>query len=204
MADHGDDMRQGLRRVGLAVLAGTLAGCAVDGGWMGAGDEAEYEQAHAAGQLAAPRDNRFYVEVHGDDRIQVFADAAEYERFRWTGRIERAVTAIGAGTQGQTVQYALNPVEAREQERRVGYQGAAQQMYDGRLGGHADRFYGEIHRDGRIYVFSDWAALQAFRHDGRVTATETFAALGPEQQTVIVAGPPEATLARFRAVHRLR
>lgn len=191
--------------IGLTGVLATLMGaCATDGGWKGANEEAAYEQAREAGKLAAPRDNRFYSEIHRDGRIYVFADADEYARFRWSGRIERAVTTVGAGANGQTVQFALNRDEAREQERRAAYQGAAQEMFDGRLAGDSDGFYGEIHRDGRIYVFTSWVALQQFRRDGTVAGAEPIADLGPEQQTVIVAGPPDEALARFRAMYRLR
>lgn len=200
----GLSMRQMLR-IGLAaVLVSSLLGaCASDGGWKGASEEAAYEQAREAGKLAAPRDNRFYAEIHRDGRIYVFADADEYARFRWSGRIERAVTAIGAGANGQTVQFALNRDEAREQERRVTWRGAAQEMFDGRLAGDGDGFYGEVHRDGRIYVFANWAELLQFRRSGAVAGAEPLADFGPEQQTVIVAGPPDEALARFRAIYRL-
>ena len=194
-------MRRIMQIGGALGLAATLGACAVDGAWMGADDESAYEQARDAGRLAAPRDNRFYAEIHRDGRIHVFADADAYARFRWSGRVAHAVTAIGAD--GQAVQFALNPVEAREQEQRVGYRGAAQQMFEGRLAGHGDGFYGEVHRDGRIYVFASWSELQQFRRDGHVADAERLVDFGPEQQTVIVAGPPDIALARFRALHRM-
>ncbi len=200
-------MWQCLRLAGICGLALVLGGCASGSGWKGASEEAEYEQARAGGRLSAPRDNRFYAEIHRGTRIYVFADPDEYERFRWSGRIERAVTAIAAGADGQTVQFALSREEAREQERQVAYRGAAQEMFAGRLAGDANGFYGEIHHgtglDRRIYVFGNWAELQRFRRDGGMAEAETFADLGPEQQTVIVAGPPDEALARFRAIHRL-
>ncbi|MES0874721.1 hypothetical protein [Sinimarinibacterium thermocellulolyticum] len=185
----------------IGALVSGLGACAVDGRWRGAAEEAQYEQALGGGTLAAPRANRFYAEVHRDARIYVFADADVYARFLWSGRIEHAVTAIGAGANGQTVQFALSRAEAREQERRVAWRGAAQAMFEGLLAGDGESFYGEVYRDGRIYVFASWAALQRFRRDGALPDAERLTDFGPEQQTVIVAGPVEATLTRFRAIH---
>jgi hypothetical protein len=197
-------MRQWMQSGGVCALAMVLGACANSSGWKGVKLETEYERTSVAGRLSAPRDNRFYAEIHRDARIYVFADADEYVRFRWSGRVERAVTAIAAGANGQTVQFALNREEAREQERQVAYRGAAQEMFGGRLAGDVDGFYGEIHRDDRIYVFASWAELQQFRRDGGVADAEPMPEFGPEQQTVIVAGPPDEALARFRALYRLR
>jgi hypothetical protein len=190
------------------VVAGALAGCASIG-WRGAEAEKQYDKDLEARRLAEVNNNDDYFEIHEDGRIFVLSDVADYRQWRATGEIPLGVTRIGAGPNGETVKMALIRKEAKVMESKVGFKGGAQRMYEGELAGIDKGFYGEVQRDARIHVFSDWRSLDAFRKTG-AAAGATLPGMGPKGETVVfvqggdaAAAPPD-TLARFKAVHELK
>ncbi len=202
-------MRMGFVRAGLAaVTVLAVSGCAVKGGWMGADAEKAYDKDMKAKAEAAALNNDDYYEIHADGRIYVLSDLKEYQTFRATREIPLVVTRIGAGPNRETVKLALLKAEAKAMEKTVGYKGAAQKMFEGELKGADSGFYGEIHKDGRIYVFSAWKDLEAFKTSGEAAYGLTRVGKGPNRETVVfvqnsksATEAPAAAMTRFDAVY---
>ncbi|SFF33573.1 hypothetical protein SAMN04488120_102249 [Fontimonas thermophila] len=195
-----------------AALAGVtmtlLGGCGVKGGWMGADAEKAYEAQMKAKAEAAKLNNDDYYEIHRDGRIYVFSDLDEYQSFRKVGEIPLVVTKIGAGPNGETVKMGLLKSEAKAMEKTVGYKGSAQRMFEGELKGADKGFYGELHKNGRIYVFTDWKDLEAFKATGEAPFGVTHIGKGPNRETVVFVqnsasakSAPTEAIARFESIY---
>ncbi|MGR9100143.1 MAG: hypothetical protein ACU826_06215, partial [Gammaproteobacteria bacterium] len=103
-----------------------------------------------------------YYQVHQDDgRIYVFDDFETYQSFSETGETPYRLSRIGAGPGGETVVFGLRP---QDKELRSGLGGMA--IYDGEAQGIERGFYAEVVKEGRIFVFGDWADLQSFLQVG--------------------------------------
>ncbi|MDD3761781.1 MAG: hypothetical protein PHP86_00635 [Nevskiales bacterium] len=199
-----------LRIGAIAVAMVATTGCAVKGGWMGTDAERTYEQQLAAARLDEQLVHDRYWEIHRDGRIQVIADAEDYELFRQTGEIPLVVTRIGGGPNGETLRFGLTRKEAKTMAKIVGYKGSAQRLYEGDVEGDANDFYGEIHRDGRIYVFNDWADLQAYKQTHEAAYAVTRIGAGPERETVVfvlnkssASTVPAQTIGNFKTIYAL-
>ncbi|HSW13506.1 MAG TPA: hypothetical protein VLI06_11750 [Solimonas sp.] len=156
-------------RIGIAAVAMVaLAGCAVKDGWKGVAAESAYDKDLAARRLAEDLNNDDYWEIQRPDenRIYVLADLKSYQIWLQTDEIPLVVTKIGVGPNGETVKLALIKDEAKAMEGKVGYKGGAQRMYEGETKGLEQGFYGEVHKAGTIYVFSNWSELEAFKKGG--------------------------------------
>lgn len=194
---------------GAAVAAAlAMSGCGVKGGWMGAEAEVAYDKEMKAKAEAARLNNDDYYELHKDGRIYVLSDLKEYRSFLKTGEIPLVVTKIGAGPNRETVRLGLIKTEAKAMEKTVGYKGAAQKMFEGELKGADKGFYGEIHKNGRIYVFSEWKDLEAFKATGEAAYGVTRVGKGPAGETVVFVqnsksaqSAPTEAIARFEAVY---
>jgi hypothetical protein len=202
-------MRTKLGLAAVAVLA--LAGCSTKGGWMGAEAEKAYEKELAATRLAEDRNNDDYFEIHKDGRIFVLSDLKEYQTFLKTDEIPLVVTKIGAGPNGETVKLGLIKKEAKAMESKVGFKGAAEQMFDGSLVGLEKGFYGEVHKDGRIWVFENGKDLAEFKKSGEVPCGITQIGAGPEGKTLVYVqnckaaakAKPDAAITKFKSIYGL-
>jgi hypothetical protein len=201
-------MHKTMQAAAAALALTALAGCATKDGWKGAEAEKAYDKETAAKAEAAKLNNGHYFEIHHEGRIYVLTDPKGYEIFRATGEIPLVVTRIGAGPNRETVKLELTKAEAKAMEKTVGYKGGAQKMYEGELKGAAQGFYGEIHREGRIYVFGDWKDLEAFKATGEAAYGLTLIGKGPDRQTVVFVQnskssqqAPTETIARFESMY---
>lgn len=173
---------------GLSVL---MSGCASDG-----------MNKEAPQDKAMSQNNDDYYEVYHEGRLYVFDDAATYLSFLDVGETAFRKVRIGAGPHGETVVFGLTGADKKKSEGI-----ASIDMYDGKLV-PADDFYGEVHMDGRIYVFYDWKELQAFKQTGEAAYRFTEIGAGPRAETVVYVLSkekkkvrPVATIARFTALH---
>lgn len=190
----------------LTLLLPLLNGCTTPGGWMGAEAEKTYDKLLEARRSAELYNNDDYYEIHQDGRIYAFSDFKDYQSWLKTGEVPLVVTKIGAGPGGETVKLQLNKTEAKSMEKTVGYKGAAQKMFEGELKGIEKGFYGEIAKDNRYFVFSEWSDLAAFRSAGEVPCGITEIGAGPASKTVVYVqnckaaakAKPSDAIARFK------
>ncbi|MCI0749215.1 MAG: hypothetical protein L0Y32_01550 [Nevskiales bacterium] len=177
-----------------------LAACGTKGSWMGAEAEKAYDKELEAQRLAADKNHDDYYEIHQDGRVFVLSDTKGYKVFKQTGEIPLVVTKIGGGLNGETVKFALTKTEAKAMEKKVGFTGGAQNLYERRIQGLEKGFYGQVEMDGRIYVFNSWPELDRFRSTGRMQGGQAFSSAGPNGETVIFAQASEELQTRFKAL----
>jgi hypothetical protein len=185
----------------VAVLAPLmlLVGCGTKGAWMGAEKEKAYDKDLEASRLAAVRNSDDYYEYHQENEILVLADKKDVKVFLTAGEIPLRVTKVGGGPNGERLVFALVKNEAKAMEKKVGYKGGAQQMYEGTLEGNAKGFYAEVMKGGRYYVFSSWADLQGFRKGGTPQSLSTGTT--GDGKPVTFATTDADAVARFRELH---
>lgn len=190
--------RSGL--VAVAVLA--VSGCAAQGGWMGAEAEKQYDKELDARRLAEEKNNDDYYEIHKDGRIYVLADTKDYKIWLKTGEIPLVVTKIGVGPNGETLKIALTKKEAKAMEKKVGFTGGAQNLFEGKVEGLEKGFFGFIVNNDRYYVFDNWKQLDAFRKTGQMPAgAQTVEGGAPDGKAVVYAVKSDALAARFKAAN---
>ncbi len=202
-------MRMKLGFAAVAML--TLAGCSVKGGWMGAEAEKAYDKELAAKRLAEDSNNADYFEIHKGGRIYVLSDLKEYQTWLKTDEIPLVVTKVGAGPNGETVKLGLIKKEAKAMEKKVGAKGAAELMFEGKLVGLEKGFYGEVHKDNKIWVFENGKDLHEFQKSGEVPCGITQIGAGPEGKTLVYVqnckaaakAKPEASMAKFKSIYSL-
>lgn len=143
-----------------------------------------------------------YYEAHHEGRIYVFDDAATYKEFLALGETAFRKVRIGAGPHGETVVFGLT---AEDKKKKEGI--ASIDMYDGKLQPGSD-FYGEVHSEGRIYVFGSWADLKGFKQVGEAPLRYTAIGAGPRGETVVYVlnaenkkHKPLGLMARFEKLH---
>lgn len=145
-----------------------------------------------------------YYQVHREGRIYIFDDFNTYAAFNQHGETPFRLTRIGAGPNNETLVFGL---AERDKTMRSGLGSVA--LYDGDAEGITDGFYGEVIRDGRIYVFNDWRDLKDFLKVGEAPLRYTQIGAGPKGETVVYVlneqnkkQKPEALIAEFNRKHR--
>jgi predicted small lipoprotein YifL len=181
------------------VLALALAACGTKGAWMGADAEKAYDKELEASRLAAVRNSDDYYEYHVDNEIIVLADKKDVKTYLTAAEIPLRVTKIGGGPNGERLVFGLVKNEAKAMEKKVGYKGGAQQMYEGTLEGNDKGFYGEVMKDGRYVVFGSWKDLQAFRQSG--AANPVSSATTADGKPVTFTTDNAEVIARFKELH---
>jgi hypothetical protein len=180
-------------------LASLLGACGVKGGWMGAAAEKKYDDELAAQRLASVRNSDDYYEYHLDNEILVLSDKKDVKVYLTANEIPLRVTRIGGGPNGERLVFALMKNEAKAMEKKVGYKGGAQQMYEGTLEGNDKGFYGEVMKGGSYFVFGSWKDLQAFRQSGAANPVSTGTAADGKPVTFTTDNAD--VLARFKELH---
>lgn len=184
----------------LPALAGlVLTACGAKGGWMGAEAEKKYDKELEAQRLAAERNSDDYYEYHLDNEIIVLADRKDVKTYLTAGEIPLRVTKIGGGPNGERLVFGLVKNEAKAMEKKVGYKGGAQQLYEGTLEGNDKGFYGEVMKGGGYVVFGSWQDLQSFRKSGAANAVSS-ATTADGKPVTFTTGNPDV-LARFKELH---
>jgi len=155
--------------------------------------------------LAAPHYNvNDYYQVYKDGRIYIFDDFATYDSFNQVGETAYRLTRIGAGPNGETLVFGL---QSKDKKMSSGF--GSVDLYEGTAEGITEGFYGEVIKDGRIYVFSEWPDLKDFLAVGEATFRFTQIGAGPNGETVIYVlnknnkkQQPTALMAEFERKHR--
>ncbi|MEW6648212.1 MAG: hypothetical protein AB1450_13515 [Pseudomonadota bacterium] len=188
----------------VALLGLGLSGCATTE--QGAArDDSKTGMARTAAVETSTMLPQQYFELHKDGRIWVFGDAALYKGAVTGKEVPLAMTRIGAGPKRETVVFGLT----KDESKKVAGLGQVA-LFDGKLDGAAEGFYGEIVKDGRHYVFDGWGEMKAFRATGEAPYVFTYVGAGPKRATVVYVrnkaqskAVPSALVARFRQFHSL-
>jgi len=183
--------------LGPAVLL--VSACGTKGGWMGADAEKAYDKELEAARLAAVRNSDDYYEYQLDNEIIVLADKKDVKVYLTVGEIPLRVTRIGGGPKGERLVFGLVKNEAKAMEKKVGYKGGAQQMYEGTLDGNEKGFYGEVMKGGSYYVFGSWADLKSFRQSGNAASVATGTTSDGKPVVYTTDNPDVQT--RFKELH---
>lgn len=181
------------------LLAVALAACGVKGGWMGAEKEKAYDKELQEKRLASVHNNDDYYEYHLGHEIIVLADRKDVQVFLTANEIPLRVTKIGGGPNGERLVFGLVKNEAKAMEKKVGYKGGAQQMYEGLLEGNDKTFYGQVMKNGRYVVFGSWKDLQAYRQSGTASAVSSGTASDGKPVTFATDSPD--AVKRFKELH---
>jgi len=155
----------------------------------------------AAPVAAEPSVTEFF-EIHKEGRVIVMADAKLAKDYFQTGEVVFRDTRIGAGPYGQTLVFGLTKKETKDLGNSV-----VVGIWEGKVA-PSKSFYGEMHKDGKIYVFPSWADMNQFRKTDEVTIRFTDIGAGPNGETVVYAlnkaiakTGPVAQKARFNELH---
>lgn len=193
--------------IAAAVLAGMMSGCATHG--QDARSEAAKPVAAAEVKVepkvetkVVPEQNLFLT-FHENGRLYVLGDAKLERIFRETGEVALARTRIGEGPDGRTLVFGMTKDDAKR-----GGPTDAEMLYDMKLV-PAGSFYGEVARNDRLYVFTEWQDMAAYLRHGEVALTYTEVGAGPKGETVVYAlnketakqGKPVAAIERFHKQH---
>ena len=170
--------------VGAAAAALMLCGCAAKGTWMGAEAEKAYDKDLEIQRLASILNNDDYYELHKDGRIYVISDAKDYKTFVTTGEMPLAVTKFGAGPHGETVKMSLTKNETKGMEKKAGFRGGAQNLYEGTIEGLNKGFFGFVMTGEHYYVFDNWNQLQSFRKSGTMPNNDGDTGTAPDGKPV--------------------
>lgn len=186
-----------------SVLAlGVLGGCATQSNTA----KAPESKPAATTPVVAEKAHYFLV-FHENGRIYAFGDAANYLLFLEHDEVPLTRTRIGAGPEGETVIFGITKNDAKNLDKPS----AGEMFYDGKMG-EVGPFYGEVVRDGRFYVFGEWADFKSYLEHKEVTFTFTEIGTGPKGETVIYAlndktkkaGRPVALIEAFKQLHQIK
>lgn len=187
----------------VVVLGLGLSGCATEQG--ATRGEAKTETAKAAAVETSATLPQQYFELHKDGRIWVFGDAALYKGAVAGKEVPLAMTRIGAGPKRETVVFGLT----KDESKKVASLGQVV-LFEGKVAGVAEGFYGEIVKNGRHYVFDGWNEMKAFRNSGEAPYVFTYVGAGPKKATVVYVRNkaqsktvPSPLIAQFRQFHGL-
>lgn len=187
-----------------AVLAGLNAGCATHGqsARSDTAQPAAASEAKTVETKTAAEQNLFLI-FHENGRLYVLGDPQLQQILLETGEVALTRTRIGDGPDGRTLVFGMNKDDAKR-----GGPTDAELLYDGKQVPEGP-FYGEVFKDGRIYVFVDWKDMAGYLKHGEVPLTYTEIGAGPKGETVVYAlnkesakqGNPVAAIERFHRQH---
>lgn len=189
-------MKHKLWQPSMAALAASL----LLAGW-GAAPSVQ-AQAAATQAAAVTAGEHYFVVLPEDGRMYAFGDKENYFQFLEHKEVALTRTRIGASPMGTTVVFGILNDDVKSNQPSV-----AERMLDGQLPPAAN-FYGEVFKDGRYYVFSDYKGMIDFVRFAEIPYSFTDIGAGPGGATVVwvvdsagfKAGRPEATIQRFKAL----
>jgi hypothetical protein len=198
-----------------SVLAlGIMGGCATQSNTAKPTESKPAAATQTAPQTAAPAAKpaeatkaNYFMVFHENGRIYAFGDAANYLLFLEHDEVPLTRTRIGAGPEGETVIFGITKKDADNLDKPS----AGEMFYDGKMG-EVGPFYGEAVRDGRFYVFGEWADFKSYLDHKEVTFTFTEIGTGPKGETVIYAlnkktkdkGRPVELIDAFKQLHQVK
>lgn len=146
-----------------------------------------------------------YYQVYKEGRIYVFDDLNTYLYFMDLGETPFRLTRIGSGPEGETVVFGL---QKKDKKMSSGLGSVA--LYEGKAEGAGVGFYGEVVKEGRIYVFSNWSDLKSFLEVGEAPYRYTDIGAGPKGETVVYVlnkdnkkNKPDDLIALFKKTHKM-
>lgn len=209
-------MRANKRYLPLAMTSllalGVMGGCATQSNTAKAPESKPAVTAQAAApaasaQPAAAVTANYFLVFHENGRIYPIADAKNYLAFLEHGELIFTRTRVGEGPDGATLVFGIEKKEAED----LAKPSRAELFYDGKME-VAGPFYGEVIRDGRFYVFGEWADFKDYLAHKEITFTFTEVGTGPKGETVIYAlnsktkkdGRPVALVDAFKQLHQIK
>jgi len=160
----------------LFMLSMGLVGCS---GHMTKSDVATVTEIEVSTAKPAYNVNDYY-QVYQDGRIYAFDDFKVYQEFMQLGETTFRFTRIGAGPEGETVVFGLRKVDKKKPQ-----ESGVLNLYDGKVEGIEKGFYGEVVKDGRTYIFSQWHDLKSFLKVGEATFRYTDIGAGASGETLV-------------------
>ena len=143
-------------------------------------------------------------EVHKDGRIYFFYDKALYEDFLKLGHVAFQQSRIGGGSNGETLVFALTDADKK---KLTGIPSV--QIYEGFVP-LFEPFYGEVVKDGRVYIFSDHKLMKSIRETGEAAFRYTDIGNGVNGETVVYVlteankkKHPAQMIAQYKQQHNL-
>ena len=156
----------------------------------------------AASQSTSSGPEMEVYEVHHDGRIHVFYDQGLYEDFLKMGETPYRLTRIGSGPHGESVVFGLT-----RKDKKMKQPIPVVDLFDGKTKA-PEKFYGEMLREGRLYVFDDYGQMKTVRELGEPIYRYTMIGAGPNGETVVFVltkankkKRPDPLIARFEARH---
>ena len=182
-----------------ALAVAGLGGCATHG----ESAHADTAQPVAASEPKTVAEQNLFLTFHENGRLYVLGDPKLQQIFLETNEVALTRTRIGDGPDGRTLVFGMNKNDAKR-----GGPTDAELLYDGKQVPHGP-FYGEVFKNGRIYVFVDWKDMAGYLKHGEVPLTYTEVGAGPKGETVVYAlnkesakqGTPVAAVERFHRQH---
>ena len=110
----------------------------------------------------------------------MFDDLNTYLDFMQMGETPYRLTRIGSGHAGETVVFGL-----QKKDKKMNSGIGSVDLYDGKAEGAERGFYGEVIKEDRIYVFSEWTDLKTFLKVGEAPYRYTDIGSGPKGQTIV-------------------
>lgn len=140
-------------------------------------------------------------ESHDEGRINQFYDYKTFASYKAVGETAYRLTRIGAGPNGETVVFGLPKAD-----KKKGANTPAAMLWDGKS--EAGKFYGEMYKNNRIYVFNDKADMDFVRKVGEPVYMFTEIGAGPKGETVVYVlnkknkkHKPTDLMAEFKGMH---
>ncbi len=157
----------------------------------------------AATEKKETPEQNLFMTFHKNGRVYILGNSALQQIFQSTDEVALTRTRIGEGPDGSTLIFGMTKDDAKR-----GGPTDAEMMYDGKLE-PVGSFYGEVAKNGRYYVFSEWKDIAAYLKQGEVALTYTEIGAGPKGETVVYAlnkesakqGRPVAVIERFQKQH---
>jgi hypothetical protein len=173
------------------------------GGCQNMASDSSVNDAPVVAEVQQALKNDQLFEVHKDGRIFVFYDFNEYKSFLKSGHPSFVLTKIGAGPKGETLVYVLTNETKKKREGIPSVD-----LMEGRLAA-AENFYGEMHMEGRTYVFSRFEDMAAVRKLGEAPLRHAKIGYGANGESVIFVlhdankkKYPEALVKRFDEMNK--
>lgn len=156
-------------------------------------------------EVAPQTQETMIFEVDHEGRINQFYDFETYQSFLNVGETAYRLTRIGAGPKGETMVFGLT-----KDDKKKGNDTPAAMLWDGKLQ-VSEKFYGEMHKHGRIYVFDNMADMKDVRELGHPNFMFTEIGMGPKGETVVFVlnknnnkQKPEAQIAKYKAINGMK
>lgn len=144
----------------------------------------------------------YFAVLPEDERYYLFGDVKTYFQYLEHGEVALTRSRIGASPKQTTVVFGLTNDDAKS-----GKPTAAEMLFDGKAAATSP-FYGEIFKDGRYYVFNEFADMKMYLESGEAAYTVTDIGTGPKGATQVYVlnqdsfkkGRPLETIAMFSTV----